>query len=423
MAFLSMDEKIRILAEAAKYDVSCSSSGGSRRNSPSGMGNSYAPGICHSWAADGRCISLLKILFSNECIYDCAYCINRRSNKEVERASFTVDELVSLTTNFYRRNYIEGLFLSSGVRFNPDYTMESLMLVVKKLRLEENFNGYIHLKLVPGADDRLLKEAGLYADRVSVNIELPSENSLKALAPQKSKISIFKPMAFVGSNIAEYQEAKKKKNQRKPALFVPAGQSTQLIVGASPETDAQVLKLSEGLYNKMSLKRVYYSAYVPVIKNDNRLPANISAPPLLREHRLYQADWLLRFYHFQADEILSDQEPFLDEEIDPKTAWALRNLNLFPIEVNKADFEMLLRVPGIGYRNALRIVQARKYHILDFEHLKKMRVVLKRAKFFLTAKGKMYEKILFNPYLIRTQLITKQKSKFKKHQDDVFSLF
>jgi len=393
--------KLRILADAAKYDVSCSSSGSSRKNKPKGLGNSCPAGICHSWADDGRCISLLKILFSNDCVYNCSYCINRVS-VDHPRATFTPDEIASLTVNFYRRNYIEGLFLSSAVYKNANYTMELLLETVRKLRQEYNFNGYIHLKAIPGADFRLIEQAGNYVDRMSVNIELPSSAGLKLLAPQKTKDAIIKPMEFIHYRIDEAKQEKKK--YKHAPSFVPAGQTTQLIIGATSDHDAHILRLSENLYRHFRLKRVYYSAYVPV-SNDPRLPA-IQQPPLLREHRLYQADWLLRFYGFSSHELLDERHPNLDIELDPKSDWALRNLHLFPVEINRADYEMLLRVPGIGVRSAFRIVQARKHHSLDYESLKKFGVVLKRARHFITCKGKYYGKPLTNIDNIRSQLMS-----------------
>lgn len=380
---MELIEKLEILGAAAKFDASCSSSGSDRRGTAGGTGSAHRSGICHSWSADGRCISLLKVLFTNYCINDCAYCINRRSN-DCRRASFTVDELVTLTMNFYKRNYIEGLFLSSGIIKNADFTMEKLILVAKKLRTEENFNGYIHLKVIPGASEILIKEAGLYADRVSVNIELPSEKSLKLLT-EKSKDSIIKPMSEICGDIVENREERKK--TKKLPVFAPAGQTTQLIVGATPETDRKIISLTEAFYKKFNMKRVYFSAFVPV-NSDNRLPV-VSAPPLDREHRLYQADWLMRFYGFQADEIVSEANPFLSDDIDPKAVWAMRNMHLFPLEVNTAAFEMILRVPGIGRQSAFRIVGARKSGSLDFGDLKRIGVVLKRARYFITCKGKM----------------------------------
>jgi len=383
---MNVKEKLNILSDAAKYDASCSSSGSSRKGK---NGNTASSGICHSWAPDGRCISLLKVLLSNVCIYDCAYCLNRRSN-DIRRATFTVDEVVQLTTDFYKRNYIEGLFLSSAVLISPDDTMRRIMEVAKKLRNDKEFGGYIHLKSIPGASDELIQEAGRYADRLSVNIELPSNKSLNALAPDKKKEDIFGSMSYIGKNYLENQE--ERKHSRKAPTFAPAGQSTQMIIGASPESDRQIVTLSSGLYDKFSLKRVFYSAYIPV-NNDSRLPNPTIIPPLLREHRLYQADWLLRFYNFNADEILPVTAPDLDVDFDPKTAWALRNYHQFPIEINKASYESLLRVPGIGVQSAKRIVMARRHSLIDFQHLKKIGVVMKRARFFITCRGHILDNL------------------------------
>ncbi|MDI3310982.1 MAG: putative DNA modification/repair radical SAM protein [Thermoanaerobacterium sp.] len=397
-------EKIRILADAAKYDVSCSSSGSDRKNKNGGIGNASFYGICHSWSEDGRCISLLKILFTNICIYDCSYCVNRCTN-DVERALFTSDELADITINFYRRNYIEGLFLSSAVYKSPDYTMELLIKTVKKLREEYNFNGYIHLKAIPGADVNLIRMAGLYADRMSVNIELPSERSLKLLAPQKTKESIIKPMSFIHNQLLEKSESKKL--MRYTDKFVPAGQTTQLIIGATPESDRTILRLSENLYKHYDLKRVYYSAYIPV-SNDSNI-SKVTSPPLLREHRLYQADWLLRYYNFKADELLTEEEPNFDISLDPKINWAMKNLNLFPVEINTADYNMLLKVPGIGLRAAKRIVKARKATHLSYDSLKKLGVVLKRAKYFITCNGKYYAECNIEADKIKGKLTSKNR--------------
>ena len=372
-------QKLDILADAAKYDVSCVSSGSSRGNKSKGIGNSVSCGICHSFTEDGRCVSLFKILMTNSCIYDCAYCINRRSNDR-PRATFTVKEIVDLTTGFYRRNYIEGLFLSSGVINNPDYTMERMVQVARKLRLEEKFNGYIHLKTIPGASSELINQAGLFADRLSVNIEIPTEPNLKKLAPEKNFTGIMNPMNQICHSILE-SKAERKKSRRAPQ-FAPAGQSTQLIVGATPETDRQIILLSSGLYKNQSLKRVYYSGYIPVNDYDQRLPA-LSTPPLVRENRLYQSDWLMRFYKFTAEEILSEEQPFLDLDVDPKLGYALRNLHLFPVDINAADYEMILRIPGVGVQSAQRILQARRHRKLNLVHLKKIGVVLKRARYFI----------------------------------------
>lgn len=398
---MDVNDKLKILTAAAKYDVSCVSSGSARKNTKGGIGNAAENGICHSWAADGRCVSLLKILLTNNCIYNCAYCINRVTN-EVSRASFTIDEIVDLTINFYIRNYIEGLFLSSGIEKNPDYTMERMLCAVKKLRLEKKFNGYIHLKAIPGASYSLISEAGRYADRMSVNIELPSEESLKALAPQKSKEKILLPMRQIGAEIIE--KADERQKNKKAPQFIPAGQSTQLIIGASPESDYKIIKLSESLYNKVNLKRVFYSAYIPVSFSNPNLPV-ISKPPLLREHRLYQADWLLRFYGFSAGELLTPERSQLDSALDPKAAWALSNLEQFPVEINRASYETILRIPGVGVRSAKKIIAARRVHALNFDDLKRLGVVVKRAKYFITCSGKYYEKIILEQNFLRAKII------------------
>lgn len=374
------EEKLGILVEGAKYDVSCSSSGSRRANVKGGMGNGSGSGICHSFTPDGRCISLLKILMSNDCIYDCEYCPNRRS-ADVRRARLTPDEICELVINFYKRNYIEGLFLSSAVFDNPDKTMELLYQTVLKLRKVYNFNGYIHLKGIPHADPATVMKAARLADRMSYNIELPSEQSLKLLAPQKTKQSLLLPMKGLNEAI-EYD----KQNKVKHSKVLPAGQTTQMIIGASPESDGQILKLTEALYTNMRLRRVYYSSYAPVVKS-NKLP-KVGAG-LLREHRLYQADWLIRFYGFTVSEICNESEN-LSPDYDPKCAWALKNMHLFPIEINTAPLEMLLRVPGIGAKSAYRITEARRFCALNFDNLAKMRIVLKRARHFITCKGKFY---------------------------------
>lgn len=376
----SVLEKLKILAESAKYDVSCSSSGTSRANKSGGIGSAAGWGICHSFAEDGRCISLLKIMLTNYCIYDCAYCINRRSN-DIRRATLSVSELVNLTIEFYRRNYIEGLFLSSGVVRNPDYTMERLVRVAKDLRLVHKFNGYIHLKSIPGASQELVNEAGLYADRLSVNIEIPNEKSLQRLAPEKDFQSVFKPMQYIQQGVLENLEERRK--FRYAPRFAPAGQSTQMIVGATADTDKDILNLSSSLYNRPSMKRVYYSGYISVNEYDKRLPA-LKQPPLVRENRLYQADWLLRFYQFKVDEIVNDAYPDLDLEIDPKLSWALRHPESFPVDINRADYEMILRVPGIGVKSAKLIVASRRFSRLGSQQLKKIGVVMKKAQYFIT---------------------------------------
>ena len=373
-------DKLKILAESAKYDVSCASSGTSRSHKKGQIGSAEGWGICHSFAEDGRCISLLKIMLTNNCIYDCAYCINRRSN-DLPRATLSVTELVNLTIEFYRRNYIEGLFLSSGVVRNPDYTMERLVKVVKDLRQVYRFNGYIHLKSIPGASQELVNEAGLYADRMSVNIEIPNEQSLQLLAPEKDFQSVFTPMRYIQQGML--QSAEERKKFRHAPRFVPAGQSTQMIVGATSDSDKDILRLTSALYKRPSMKRVYYSGFVPVNGYDNRLPA-LKQPPLVRENRLYQADWLLRFYNFKVDEIVDDSYPDLDLEIDPKLAWALRHPEAFPVDINRADYEMLLRVPGLGVKSAKMILTARRYSRLGTSHLKQIGVVLKKAQYFIT---------------------------------------
>lgn len=379
---MDLQSKLNILGEAAKYDVSCSSSG-SKRVNKGGIGNAAPPGICHSWAADGRCISLLKILLTNKCIYNCAYC-NNRCTSDTPRGEFTPEEVANLTIEFYKRNYIEGLFLSSGVIKNPDYTMELLIRTLSLLREQYRFFGYIHVKVIPGADPLLINKIGVLADRVSVNIELPSQESLKLFAPQKDKDAIIKPMSYISR--LKTANAEEKKSLKLAGSFVPAGQTTQLIVGASSESDMHIMRLTQGLYDKYSLKRVYYSAYVPV-GNHPALPAAITSPPLLREHRLYQADWLLRFYGFRAEELLDNSSPNFLTDVDPKCGWALRNLQLFPVDVNKADYAMLLRVPGIGVVSAQRIVKARRVQGLSLDALKKLGVVMKRARYFITANG------------------------------------
>lgn len=410
-------DKLKILADSAKYDASCSSSGSNRKNKNNGIGNGNVAGICHSWGADGRCISLLKILFSNACMYDCKYCINRCTNP-VKRATFTPQEVADLTINFYKRNYIEGLFLSSAVVKSPDYTMELLIQAVSILRNEYNFNGYIHCKTIPGCSKELIDTLGILVDRLSINIELPSNDSLKLLAPQKEKTGILGPMSYVSNGI---KRNKLEKSKCKPS-FVPAGQTTQLIVGATPESDLKILKLSEGLYQKLSLKRVYYSAYVSV-NQDKNLPT-LEAPPLLRENRLYQADWLLRYYGFQADELLTETHPNFNHILDPKCDWALRNLDKFPIEINTADYFTLLRIPGIGVISAKKIIRARREFLLDFEALKKLGVVLKRAKYFITCKGKYFDKVYkLNQNFIETNLITQERNALPLPQFQQLSLF
>jgi len=403
---MSIMDKLGILTDAAKYDVACTSSGNERKGDGTGMGNTIKAGICHSFSGDGRCISLLKILFTNECIYDCKYCVNRCSN-DVPRASFTPDEVCRLTIEFYRRNYIEGLFLSSGILYSPDYTMELLYQTLYKLRREYNFQGYIHVKAIPGANQELVRMTGFLADRMSINLELPTAEGLKKLAPNKHRKNILTPMRLIQNGIAV------NKNEvavyRHAPVFVPAGQSTQMIIGATPENDYQIMSVAQNLYDKFSLKRVFYSAFVQV-NEDKDLPALPGGPPLLREHRLYQADWLLRFYGFRADELLDEKRPNLNVLLDPKEDWALRHLEFFPVEINRADYQVLLRVPGIGVKSAQRIVKARRNGNLRFEDLKRIGVVLKRALYFITCSGHMmYKTKIEEDYITRNLLAVKEK--------------
>lgn len=439
-AFKDVSYKLKILTDAAKYDVACTSSGVDRKGNGKTMGNAAACGICHAFAADGRCISLLKILMSNECVFDCKYCINRSSN-DVPRATFTPDEICKLTMEFYRRNYIEGLFLSSGVIKNPNYTMELMYEVVRRLRVDHGFNGYIHIKAIPGAAQELVEAIGYLADRMSINLEMPTGEGLKEMAPHKTRNTILKPMKQIQTGIFNnrlshgitdkksamqmrnygddlYESALSSKllageskviseNRNNDFIlgtrgkyFVPAGQSTQMIVGATKESDYHIINVAEALYKNYDLKRVFYSAYIP-INDDSALPALDVKPPLLREHRLYQADWLLRFYGFKASELLTEERPFFNENIDPKCDWAVRHLEHFPVEINQADIAVLLRVPGIGVKSARRIVQARRFGVIDFDDLKKMGVVLKRALYFITCKGKMmYDTKLEEKYIV-----------------------
>lgn len=409
---MDLMEKLTILSDAAKYDVSCSSSGSSRSGAKGTIGSAAKAGICHSFTADGRCISLLKILMTNHCIYDCAYCLNRKSNDN-PRAAFTVAEVVSLTMNFYRRNYIEGLFLSSAVIGSPDYTMEQLIAVVEKLRYEEHFYGYIHLKAIPGASPALIQRAGELADRLSVNLELPSEQSLSILAPDKTRQSILQPMHQIHQGIVRHKHHKpalppdaaalpsaqsilpakttcapQRKQSRQKSMFVPAGQTTQMMVGASGESDLQMLTLTEALYKKFEMKRVYFSAYIP-INEDSRLP-QIAQPPMLRENRLYQADWLMRFYGFEASELLDEAHPNFNPDYDPKLIWAIRHPEYFPVEINTAPYQALIRVPGLGIQCAKRIVSARRTGKLDFADLQRMHVSMKRTQYFITCSGRYY---------------------------------
>lgn len=404
---MSMYEKLQILSDAAKYDVACTSSGVTRKGDGTGMGNCREAGICHTFTADGRCVSLLKILFTNECIFDCKYCINRFSN-DVVRTSFTPEEVCTLTMEFYRRNYIEGLFLSSGVLKSPNYTMELIYATIYRLRKVCHFQGYIHVKAIPGADEEIIRRAGFLADRMSVNLELPTAEGLRLLAPHKTRKNILAPMRLVQNKMKENKQ--EIMVYRNAPHFVPAGQSTQMIIGATPESDYQILNVAESLYKKFDLKRVFYSAFVAV-NEDKALPARTDeGPPLLREHRLYQADWLLRFYGFEAKELLDEANPNFNLFLDPKCNWALKHLEQFPVEVNCAEYDLLLRVPGIGVKSALRIVKARRMGILQFEDLKRMGVVLKRALYFLTCNGKMmYKTKIEEDYIMRNLLNTKEK--------------
>ncbi len=417
---MDLMEKLTILSDAAKYDAACTSSGVDRKGKAGGIGNSSACGICHSFSVDGRCISLLKVLLSNDCVYNCHYCVNRVTN-DTPRASFTPRELASLTIEFYRRNYIEGLFLSSGILKNPDYTCEQMIETLRILREEYRFYGYIHAKAIPGADSALIARLGMLADRMSVNIELPSEASLRLLAPAKKKAAILSPMRQIRDGITENRSDLVQ--YRHAPKFAPAGQSTQMIVGATPETDYQILRLSESLYQKYSLKRVFFSAYMPVAE-DNLLPSLDTKPPLLREHRLYQADWLLRFYGFTASEILDEQHPNFNPFLDPKCNWAIQHMDQFPVEVNTASYEMLLRVPGIGVRSAKRIVSARRTGSLDLDALKKIGVVLKRAQYFITCRGKLPDAArLRSDNMIRAVLSDKAAQMIGTTQGEQLSLF
>ena len=419
MNFERIKEKLAILADAAKYDVSCSSSGSNRKGVKGDLGNTSAFGICHSFTEDGRCISLLKILLTNHCIYDCVYCVSRRSN-DIKRAAFTVEEIVDLTINFYRRNYIEGLFLSSGVFKDANTTMERLVRVAKKLRLEERFNGYIHLKTIPGASDELIREAGLYADRLSINLEIPTKEGLKLLAPEKDHKQMLSNVEFVKNELA-INTIEKQKYKHTPK-FAPAGQTTQMIIGATNETDQKIIHVADYMYQKLSLKRVYYSGYVPVLQ-DSRLPSLQSQVPVVRENRLYQADWLMRYYGFAPNEIVDDRQPFLDLEIDPKLAWALRNSHLFPIDINQAPREMLLRIPGVGVRSVQKILMARKFQTLSYYDLKKMGVTLSRAKYFITCSGATPLAGTIDPLRLRGLLLGQSHSKHKQLFTGQLSLF
>ncbi|CAM3305537.1 putative DNA modification/repair radical SAM protein [Empedobacter stercoris] len=420
MNFDRINEKLSILADAAKYDVSCSSSGSKRKNTSNGLGNASQSGICHSFTEDGRCVSLLKILLTNHCIYDCAFCVSRKSN-DVKRAAFTVQEVVDLTINFYRRNYIEGLFLSSGIFKNADFTMERLLLIAKKLRIEENFNGYIHLKTIPGASDELLKEAGLYADRMSINLEMPTEKGLQLVAPEKSHEDVKKPLAFIQQQMTEYN-AERKLIKSTPT-FVPAGQSTQMVIGATPENDMEIMYTANQYYNNFKLKRVYYSGFIPINHNDKMLPSIGTQPPLLRENRLYQTDWLMRFYQFDVKEILNQQNPHLDTDIDPKLSYALRNLHLYPIDINTADYHLILRIPGIGVQSAKKIITARRFGKIYAYQLKKLGIAYNRAKFFMTCADDQYQQKDLLGSQIKHRILSTSKSKYLKNQPNQLNLF
>jgi len=414
-------EKLTILTDAAKYDAACTSSGGDRTSKKGYIGNtsSSVAGCCHSFSADGRCVTLLKVLMTNCCIYDCKYCVNRRSN-DTRRTAFTPEELADLTINFYRRNYIEGLFLSSGVLRSPDYTTELMIKALGILREKYRFNGYIHAKAIPGTSPELVEQLGLLADRLSVNIELPSESGLKTLAPDKTKHAILAPMRQIQIRNQENKEELVK--YRHAPRFAPAGQSTQLIVGATADTDFHILRLTQSLYDRYHLKRVFYSAYIPVVEHA-LLPSKEVKPPLLREHRLYQADWLLRFYHFRAEELLDNDTPSFDTRVDPKCSWALAHLDFFPVEVNTADYETLLRIPGIGIVSAKRILAARRVRRLCIDDLKKLGVVMKRAQYFLTASGKMADGLRFTPDSLLRNLIALEKPLLPQQELVQLSLF
>jgi len=419
MNFDRVREKLNILADAAKYDVSCASSGSNRKNTNKGLGDASKMGICHSYTEDGRCISLLKILLTNHCIYDCAYCVTRRSN-DIKRAAFKIQEVVDLTINFYRRNYIEGLFLSSGIFKNADYTMERLIAVAKKLREEENFNGYIHLKSIPGASDELMYEAGLYADRLSVNIEVPTVSGLKLLAPEKKHEDFTKPMLKVKNEIVRYKS--EHKVIKSTPKYAPAGQSTQMIVGASGESDKDIMYSATYYYKKYQMRRVYYSGYVPVME-DERLPAIGSQVPMLRENRLYQTDWLLRFYGFSVTEILNKDYPNLDMEVDPKLSWALRNMHHFPVDVNTADKDLLLRVPGLGVKSVNKILHARRFRKLNWDHLKKIGVALNRAQYFMLCDSRHWEHRDLDSDRLKGMILQNSSGKFRNQYSTQLSLF
>ena len=414
-------EKLTVLTDAAKYDAACTSSGGNRVSKKGYIGNTSTSvaGCCHTFSADGRCVSLLKVLLTNRCVYDCKYCVNRRSN-ETKRAAFTPEELADLTIQFYRRNYIEGLFLSSGVYRSPDYTTELMIRTLRLLRETYRFNGYIHAKAIPGTSPELVEQLGFLADRLSVNIELPSEAGLKTLAPDKTKQAILAPMGQIRTRGQQSREELVK--YRHAPKFAPAGQSTQLIVGTTADTDFHILRLTQGLYDRYKLKRVFYSAYVPVVEHA-LLPSKDTKPPLLREHRLYQADWLLRFYGFRAEELLDEQNPDFNPQVDPKCSWALSHLDFFPVEVNTADYETLLRIPGVGVTSAKRILVSRRTHRLRMEDLRRLGVVMKRAQYFLTASGKMAEGLRFTPDGLLRSLIAAERPLLPQQEAVQLSLF
>ncbi|NGM72281.1 putative DNA modification/repair radical SAM protein [Sphingobacterium sp. SGL-16] len=414
-----LEEKLKILADAAKYDVSCSSSGSKRKNS-GGIGDASYSGICHTYTEDGRCVSLLKILLTNHCIYDCAFCVSRKSN-DVQRAAFTVDEVVKLTMNFYRRNYIEGLFLSSGIFKSADYTMERLLKIVKKLRLEERYNGYIHLKTIPGASDEMIREAGLYVDRMSINLEMPTEKGLKLMAPEKDHESVKKPLNFINQEIQSLKQ-ESKLIKHKPT-FVPAGQSTQMVIGATPENDFEIMSVADKFYKDYNLKRVYYSGYIPIQNDNSLLPQIGTKPPLIRENRLYQTDWLLRFYGFQLNEILNPTFQELDLEIDPKLSWALRNPQLFPVDINTADYKMIIRIPGVGRQSALKIIQARKFGRLHEYQVKKMGIAFNRARHFMVCADSPFQLGFATMENVRAQILNNSVSKAKTVLSNQLNLF
>lgn len=412
-------EKLSILADAAKYDVSCASSGSDRKNTKGGIGDT-GNGICHSYTEDGRCVSLLKILLTNFCIYDCQFCVSRKSN-DIKRAAFTVDEVVELTMNFYRRNYIEGLFLSSGIFKNADYTMERMLSIVKKLRLEQKFNGYIHLKTIPGASEELVTEAGLYADRMSINLEMPTEAGLKMVAPEKSHEEVKKELGVVRNKAIEYNS--ERKIIKSVPKFVPAGQSTQMVIGATPERDKDILLTADKFYKDFSLKRVYYSGYIPINNDAEMLPSIGTQPPVIRENRLYQTDWLMRFYGFSVHEIVNDEHPDLELDIDPKLSWALRNPQSFPVDVNIADYKLILRVPGIGVRSAQKIVAARKFGKLHIHQLKKMGIAYNRAQHFIRCADTPFSLQEKDALHIKRIILEQGNSKWTKQPTAQLSLF